>query len=377
MRLINVRTMELEEFHGDQVPKYAILSHTWGQGEVTFQDWKDLDLASQKAGFAKILGACRQADKDLLEYLWVDTNCIDKTSSAELSEAINSMFAWYRDAEVCYVFLVDVPPVPISGLDRFRDFRKSRWFTRGWTLQELLAPREVVFYDQNWQKIGNRSESLREVIATITQIDVYFITGTSTLIRSSVAQKMSWLSRRVTTRVEDMAYCMLGVFDINMPLLYGEGMKAFVRLQEEIVKTSTDHTIFCWTWVKSVPQTWTSMLAPTPMAFESSGGYFEPIRNSESPEISPYSLTNAGLSIKLPLVSASDYSFALLDAHHLRSIRKPAVPLRYIVELGVFRRIPFPPGPVFIESWLPDPPRNVLDFIMASFLLPPPMRYGT
>ncbi|KAM6510793.1 hypothetical protein FSOLCH5_011238 [Fusarium solani] len=99
MRLINVRTMELEEFYGDQIPKYAILSHTWGQGEVTFQDWKDLDLASQKAGFVKILGACRQADKDLLEYLWMDTNCIDKTSSAELSEAINSMFAWYRDAE--------------------------------------------------------------------------------------------------------------------------------------------------------------------------------------------------------------------------------------------------------------------------------------
>ncbi|KAJ4172110.1 hypothetical protein NW754_007708 [Fusarium falciforme] len=110
MRLINVRTMELEEFHGDQVPRYAILSHTWGQGEVTFQDWKDLNLASQKAGFAKILGACQQASEDSLEYLWVDTNCIDKTSSAELSEAINSMFAWYRDA----VF-VTKPTVKVGG----------------------------------------------------------------------------------------------------------------------------------------------------------------------------------------------------------------------------------------------------------------------
>ncbi|EEU37114.1 uncharacterized protein NECHADRAFT_52245, partial [Fusarium vanettenii 77-13-4] len=301
MRLINVRTMELEEFHGDQVPWYAILSHTWGQGEVTFQDWKDPNLASQKAGFAKILGACQQAREDSLEYLWVDTNCIDKSSSAELSEAINSMFAWYRDAVVCYAFLIDVPTIPTSGQDRFTGFCKSRWFTRGWTLQELLAPKEVIFFDQNWQKVGTRSGSLGERISAITQINVHIITDPSTMIHASVAQKMSWLSRRVTTRVEDMAYCMLGIFDINMPLLYGEGRNAFLRLQEEIVKISTDHTIFCWNWVESVPGSWTSMLAPTPAAFESSGCYVEPIRDASSPELSPYSFTNAGLSIRLPL----------------------------------------------------------------------------
>ncbi|KAM6509848.1 hypothetical protein FALCPG4_017488 [Fusarium falciforme] len=360
MRLINVRTMELEEFHGDQVPRYAILSHTWGQGEVTFQDWKDLNLASQKAGFAKILGACRQASEDSLEYLWVDTNCIDKTSSAELSEAINSMFAWYRDAVVCYAFLIDVPTIPASGLVRYEAYCQSRWFTRGWTLQELLAPRDLIFFDQNWHQIGNRSGSLGERIAAITQIEVPFITDQSTLSHASVAQKMSWLSRRATTRVEDMAYCMLGIFGINMPLLYGEGTKAFLRLQEEIVKISTDHTIFCWNWVESVPGSWTSMLAPTPAAFKFSGCYFEPKRDISSPEISPYSFTNAGLSIQLPLVSAWGYSFALLEAHHPGSSRQFAIPLRYIGELGAFRRIAFPPCPVSIESWLPGPPRKLL-----------------
>ncbi|KAL2673871.1 hypothetical protein Neosp_012315 [[Neocosmospora] mangrovei] len=360
MRLINVRTMALEEFYGDQLPKYAILSHTWGQGEVTFQDWKDPNLASQKAGFAKILGACRQAREDSLEYLWVDTNCIDKTSSAELSEAINSMFAWYRDAVVCYAFLIDVPTIPTSGQDRFKGFCQSRWFTRGWTLQELLAPEEVIFFDQNWQTIGARSGSLAERISAITQINVNLIKDPSTLVLASVAQKMSWLSRRVTSRVEDMAYCMLGIFDINMPLLYGEGKNAFLRLQEEIVKISTDHTIFCWYWVESVPGSWTSMLAPTPAAFESSGCYIEPIRDAKSPELFPYSFTNAGLSIRLPLVSALGYSFALLEAHHPGYSGQSAIPLRYVVELGAFRRIPFPPGPVSIEPWRSEPPRKVL-----------------
>lgn len=359
MWLINVWTLELEEFYGDQVPKYAILSHTWGHGEVTFQDWKDPNVASRKPGYAKILGACRQAIGDSLDYLWADTNCIDKTSSAELSEAINSMFAWYRDAVICYAFLIDVPTIPASDSNNFVDFCASRWFTRGWTLQELLAPRDVIFFDQNWQRIGNRSGSLGKQIASITQIGISFMVDQS-LTHASVAQKMSWLSRRVTTRVEDMAYCMLGIFGINMPLLYGEGKNAFLRLQEEIIKTSTDHTIFCWTWDASVPETWTSMLAPTPRAFEFSGNYIESERDMTSPEMSPYSLTNAGLSIKLPLVSAWDYSLALLDANHRHYSGKCAIPLRYVIQLGAFKRISFPPGPAFIESWVPELPRKVL-----------------
>ncbi|RSM14871.1 hypothetical protein CEP52_000968 [Fusarium oligoseptatum] len=311
MRPINVGTMELEEFFGDQIPKYAILSHTWG--------------------FAKILGACQQAREDSLEYLWVGTNYIDKTSSAELSEAINSMFAWYRDAKKCYAFLADVPALRMSSQDPLDHFCQSRWFTRGWTLQELLAPREVVFFDQDWQKIGSRSESLREWIASITGIDICFITGRS-LTRASVPQKMSWLSQRVTTRVEDMAYCMLGIFGINVPLLCGEGTNDFIRLQEEIVKTSTDHTIFRWTWVKSVPKGWVSMLAPTPAAFESSGKYSELPKGSDAEEVYPYTFTNAGLSIQLPLVQAWSYSFAVLDVAEFDNWRHSAVALRFIPE---------------------------------------------
>jgi hypothetical protein len=147
MRLINVRTLAIEQFFGSHIPPYAILSHTWATEEVTFQDWHDISLDSSKGGFAKVLGACEQAKRSNLDYIWVDTNCIDKTSSAELSEAINSMWAWYRDASVCYAYLADVPdrtPEVDSDVDSIVDsedpFWQSKWFTRGWTLQELLAP---------------------------------------------------------------------------------------------------------------------------------------------------------------------------------------------------------------------------------------------
>ena len=132
MRLINTRTLKLQEFYGD-IPKYAILSHAWEDGEVSFHEWGDISKASQKRGYTKITGACRQALEDELDYLWCDTNCIDKNSSAELTEAINSMFAWYRDAEVCYAYLSDVPALDRNDRDIFEKFRKSRWFTRGWT----------------------------------------------------------------------------------------------------------------------------------------------------------------------------------------------------------------------------------------------------
>jgi hypothetical protein len=133
MRLINAHTLKFEEFYGDRIPKYAILSHTWEEGEVTFQDWQDLEAASTKAGYVKIKGACRRARSDGLDYVWVDTNCIDKTSSAELTEAIDSMFAWYRDSVVCYVYLIDVPPAKVDETyeDLLANLRKSRWFTRG------------------------------------------------------------------------------------------------------------------------------------------------------------------------------------------------------------------------------------------------------
>ncbi|KAK3309476.1 heterokaryon incompatibility protein-domain-containing protein [Chaetomium strumarium] len=194
-------------------PPYAILSHTWGPEEVTFQDITSPERA-QKKGFAKIEGCCRRARADGLHWVWVDTCCIDKTSSAELSEAINSMYAWYRDSAVCYVYLKDV----VKG-DGFplEDFLSARWFTRGWCLQELIAPRAVEFYATDWSEIGTKF-SRCEDIERRTSIPRSVLLRQD-LDQCSIAQKTSWASERQTTRIEDEAYCLLGLFGVHMPLL--------------------------------------------------------------------------------------------------------------------------------------------------------------
>jgi hypothetical protein len=361
MRLLNTRTLELEEFYGDNIPKeYSILSHTWENEELAFQDWKDRHTASLKAGFKKIIGACDQAVMHGFDYLWIDTICIDKTSSAELSEAINSMFAWYRGATVCYAYLVDVPHwsehAKTSSTEEYYLFKKSRWFTRGWTLQELLAPKHLTFYARDWSKIGTRSK-FSDIISPVTQIDSDYLTGRRSLGEASVAKKMSWLSRRVTTRVEDMAYCVLGIFDINMPLLYGEGSRAFVRLQEEIIKVSNDQTIFSWSWTNSVPSDWVGMLAPCPDAFKFSG-HFIPM-NSSSVTSKTYAITNAGLSIKLALIQTWSYYLAMLDIKHdgEDSDMQACIPIRGSLQSehqngrSVMQRIAIPPSPLFVYPY--------------------------
>ncbi|RYP41740.1 hypothetical protein DL767_000756 [Monosporascus sp. MG133] len=249
MRLINVHSMEFLEASDPRAERYVILSHTWEDGqEVSFQEWNTYitknqgwEAVAQKSGFKKIEGACQEAKVHGFEYIWVDTNCIDKSSSAELSEAINSMFAWYTFSAVCFVYLSDV--AFHYDVDRTM-FEDSRWFTRGWTLQELLAPIEVYFYSKEWMRLGTRI-SLAHEIADITSIGKDYLTGKN-LHSASVATRMSWAATRQTTREEDKAYSLLGIFDINMPLLYGEGGKAFLRLQEEIIKVSTDQSIFAW-----------------------------------------------------------------------------------------------------------------------------------
>ncbi|KAJ6789566.1 hypothetical protein PWT90_07717 [Aphanocladium album] len=256
MRLLNTRSLELEFFAGGDIPSYAILSHTWEAGEVTFHELlsKSYDVSSQ--GWIKIQRSAQLAAAQELQYIWIDTCCIDKSSSAELSEAINSMFQWYEQAAICYVYLCDVA----AGLGR-GDFTSSsgqgtsRWFSRGWTLQELIAPRQVEFYNRDWQSMGRR-DSLGSSIHEITRVPhnlLYFAPTSSeptvshALALRSVAEKMSWAARRVTTREEDTAYSLLGLFDINMPLLYGEGRaKAFRRLQEEIIRSTDDESIFVW-----------------------------------------------------------------------------------------------------------------------------------
>jgi hypothetical protein len=237
MRLLHTATHQLREFYGDDIPFYAILSHRWDAVEVSFQDLIGGN-ASDVPAFKKIRHFCRQAQSDGYEYAWVDTCCIDKTSSAELSEAINSMFQWYRKAQVCYAFLGDVTTVD----DDLSEFRKSKWFTRGWTLQELLAPRTVIFFDSEWNEIGTKA-SLSDSVSEITRIDDDYLMD---FRGACVAQKMSWATGRHTSRAEDIAYSLLGLFNVHMPPLYGEGQNAFQRLQQEIIRTSDDESIFAW-----------------------------------------------------------------------------------------------------------------------------------
>ena len=226
------------------IPSYAILSHTWGAEteEVSFKDMID-GTGISKPGYDKIRFCGEQAGSDDLQHFWIDTCCIDKSSSTELHEAINSMFRWYRNAVKCYVYLADVsrPTLGADGKSSQQpwesSFRKSRWFTRGWTLQELVAPALVEFFSKEGERLGNK-RSLERHIHQVTGIPVKTLRG-SPLSDSSVPERMFWAETRNTTREEDKAYSMLGIFDIYMPLIYGEGREnAFKRLRGEIDRVS-------------------------------------------------------------------------------------------------------------------------------------------
>ncbi|KAI0973745.1 heterokaryon incompatibility protein-domain-containing protein [Xylaria arbuscula] len=264
MRLLNVKTLKLEDYTTRPAPKYTILSHCWRPeiGEILYEDvessepeiWRE----KRKEVAMKVLKACAETERLGFEYIWVDTCCIDKRSSSELSEAINSMFKWYRKSTKCIAFLDD-----IDG-----------------TLQELIAPDNVWFYNKNWSYIGDRFSMARKISA-ITRIDevvlrhghepeledwdehdyredaVHFtcrcgINGfdpdrlQGMLDSFSVATIMSWAAGRRTSREEDIAYCLMGLFDVNMPLLYGEKSKAFIRLQEQIIRRTNDQSILAW-----------------------------------------------------------------------------------------------------------------------------------
>jgi hypothetical protein len=221
MRLLNVNSLELEEFIGDSVPQYAILSHTWTTEEVTFQGWTNRSTRQKKKRYSKILGACRQARVDLLQYIWVDTNCIDESSSGELSEAINSMYLWYSNSAICYGYLVDVLTETVDNCkERDSSFRRSRWFSRGWTLQELIAPKNFIFYSATWVPLGSRF-LLAQTISEAALIDRACLMHGFNRDKYSVARRMSWASDRTTTRPEDTAYSLFRLFDVKIPLLYG------------------------------------------------------------------------------------------------------------------------------------------------------------
>ncbi|KAL7942592.1 heterokaryon incompatibility domain-containing protein [Trichoderma barbatum] len=320
MRLINAQTLDIEEFFDLQVPEYAILSHTWADGEISFQEWADRKNRRFKPGYQKIIWTCEEAIRDGLQYVWVDTNCIDKTSSAELSEAINSMFKWYRGARICYTYLEDVPHMSVAACeDQNSVFRTAKWFTRGWTLQELIAPSEIKFFSQDWQTIGTKAD-LAPCISSITGIALTCLLKAEfyeydPLHEYSVAQRLSWASKRSTTRVEDQAYSLLGLFDINMPLVYGEGRGAFTRLLGEIVGKYSDHSFFASQLL------YVDFLPLSPMEFRNSHN----VVNGNSAQLQthhthvyhsfPFQLMNTGLQITLPIVPTlvPHFSFGVLD----------------------------------------------------------------
>ncbi|KAK1829582.1 heterokaryon incompatibility protein-domain-containing protein [Podospora conica] len=271
MRLLNTATLKLEGPFMGYLPSYSILSHTWGDDELSLQEFISFEANTQSKGFQKIQSASAQAAQDGHKYIWVDTVCIDKTSSSELSEAINSMYNWYRRAVACYVYLEDYD----------QDLAECRWFSRGWTLQELIAPRAITttFFDGNWKSIGTKTSLLAQ-ICEATLIDEACLTKVRSIWTFGVAERMSWASKRKTTRPEDIAYCLLGLFGVNMPLLYGEGAaRAFLRLQHEILQVSNDQTIFAWSKPEQNPGSLRVVggvcgaLALSPAWFESSARY--------------------------------------------------------------------------------------------------------
>ena len=321
MRLLNTESLEFKEFYEADIPGYAILSHRWQEDEVSYKEYAKALRSHRngdkpKLGMKKVISFCSFAAADGFGWGWIDTCCIDKRSSAELSEAINSMFQWYADAQICYVYLLDVrtPDRDRSNWDEVMDdLDVSAWFTRGWTLQEFLAPEYVDFVSKDWKHIGWKgllppidrikwsvyfpkrfkdpdfTQSLTDVVSKISGIPTSALSGqgSSGQIREfCIAEKMWWMAQRTTSRSEDMAYSLMGLFGVNMPLLYGEGgERAFVRLQLEIIKKSTDSSIFAWAqpfpavsissrdaW-RVVPQ-WKGLLAPSPTYFLQIGSLF-------------------------------------------------------------------------------------------------------
>lgn len=289
MRLLNASNYEFEEFQ-ENVPQYAILSHRWGNGEVTYQDMLKPNPEAHK-GWSKVENCCRVALSRGLAYVWIDTCCIDKSSSAELTESINSMYSWYESAVECYAYLADVTEASIKNRMPIisEEMAKSDWFKRGWTLQELIAPSVLIFFNQYWVRIQTRNE-FSGLIRQITGISQTLLEGKASLSDFSLAQKMAWAAPRRTTRPEDEAYSLLGIFEVNMPLLYGEGTRAFRRLQEEIIKQYDDQTLFAWHNDKEIKP----VLAPSAACF---GGLHDLICiHPTNDDRFGHTVTNSGLN---------------------------------------------------------------------------------
>ena len=320
------RRTKVLDFRDDETTDYAILSHRWiDDTEINYEEMDGLanmeegerDAIRERLGYTKILDTCRQAQKDGYKWVWVDTCCIDKRSSAELSEAINSMYRWYRNAKTCYAYLHDVDFSFPTKKDNERYPTSNgwpEWFSRGWTLQEMIAPSDVQFFNQHWQPIGNKVMHAR-TLKKITRVPEDILTDGLDKDRLCVAQIISWAADRTTTRVEDRAYSLMGLLDVNMPMLYGEGKKAFHRLQLEIIRSSNDQSIFMWGWNSHRVQIG-SVLADDPSFFkdcsnivltnhdwfiERSKEKFPELCSMDADHFGVFPVTNRGIQIRMLL----------------------------------------------------------------------------
>jgi hypothetical protein len=225
----------------NDIPPYAILSHTWGDNEeeITYKDVME-GLGREKVGYKKIQFCAAQTARDGLQYFWVDTCCIDKSNHVEFSEAIISMFRWYQNSVACYVYLTDVSITSQKPAEQCRElweqsFLTSRWFIRGWTLQELIAPQVVKFFSIEGNVLGDK-KSLENQVHAVTKIPVRALRGYA-LSTFTIQERLAWARSRKTQREEDETYCLLGMFDVHMPLLYGERKEnARNRLLQELNK---------------------------------------------------------------------------------------------------------------------------------------------
>lgn len=311
MRFLNTRTLKFEQIPDSELHleenQYAILSHRWGadNDEVSFEDVQTSTEFSSKKGFNKIREFCKVAISENCRYGWVDTCCINKGDAVELSEAINSMYQWYKGSKICIAYLEDVPQKQLTD---------SQWFDRGWTLQELISLKAVTFFDHDWNIIGTKLNLIAD-LSRKTSIPKKILSHTTQPSSCSVAQRMSWAASRKTKRVEDRAYSLMGLFDINMPMIYGEREKAFLRLQQQIIQRSKDESIFAWDMESpDAARTYSGLFAPSPSAFANCSNIIQ-IQGSRG-----FSETNGELSLWTTLLPRSlETSFAALhctDTHY-------------------------------------------------------------
>ncbi|KAH7923011.1 HET-domain-containing protein [Leucogyrophana mollusca] len=297
----------------EEKTRYAILSHTWGKDELNYKDMKkgrNLDMKKNQnlvgVGYEKLEKFCEVASKNYeVTFAWADTVCIDKSSSAELDESIRSMFKWYANAYICIAYLADTTSR--------EDMSSDRWFKRGWTLQEYLAPRRIKFYARNWMPLTSFCNDKRRwryfmgAMERATGVSRGYLDCFNPGVHEDLAVRMAWVARRETTRAEDKAYCMMGIFGISMSIAYGEGPQhAFCRLIKAILDISGNGAIFTWAGEPVDPSVHPSRMLPSsPACYLSQHELLREFTPQPAEASTPPTLTSKGLRMKA-LVAQAD-----------------------------------------------------------------------